>query len=175
MNDQDTVQQTPPSKVRRVAGIITIIAAVVLALVVGFVVMEKNAKNKAMIASLNAVAEQNARLATPEYTATGALRISAAELLRRVQADKQAAQILMNKSAIEMHGNLTVENGVGLNGTSLNFQTDDRAVPVTAGIDAAYQAQAAKLAGAAQVTVRCGSANIFTDSPMLMTCSIIEN
>jgi tRNA_anti-like len=175
MNDHNSNEKKPQSLIRRIAGIVAIIAAIVLALLVAFVVAEKYAKNKAASKSLREIAEQRVMSDKPEYTPTGALRISAADLLHRVQADKQAAQILLNQSTIEMHGNLTVENPVGLNGSSLNFQTDDYAIPVLANIDAASQAKAAKLEGASIVTVRCRASNVFADQPMLGPCDIIEN
>jgi hypothetical protein len=175
MNDQNAIEKKPVSLVRRIAWIVTIIAAIVLALLVAFVVAEKYAKNKAARESLRESSEQSVMSAKPEYTATGALRISAADLLHRVQADKQAAQILLNQSTIEMHGNLTVENPVGLNGSSLNFQTDDRAIPIIASIDTASQAKAAKLSSAAIVTVRCRASNVFAPQPMVGPCDIIEN
>jgi hypothetical protein len=177
MNDQKSIEKKPVSLVRRIAWIITIIAAIVLALVVAFVVSDRYLRDKAASARLREItAESESVLSVkPEYTATGALRISAADLLRRVQVDKQATQILLDRSTIEIHGKLTAENPVGYNGSSVNFQTDDPAIPITAGIDTAFQAKAAKLSSAATVTVRCRASNIFTDPPMVGPCDIIEN
>jgi hypothetical protein len=175
MNDQKTIEKKPVSLVRRIAGIVTIIAAIVLALVVAFVVTEKLAKEEAARKYSQEIDQQMVMSAKPEYTDTGALRISAADLLIRVQADKQAAQTLLNQSTIEMHGNLTVENPVGLNGSSLNFQTNTRAIPILASIDTASQAKAAKLEGANIVTVRCRASNVFAPQPMVGPCDIVEN
>jgi hypothetical protein len=175
MNDQKTIEKKPVSLVRRIAGIVTIIAAIVLALVVFFVVTESYMKRKAAIEFSQEMSDQRVMNEKPEYTATGALRIPAADLLSRVRADKQAAQILLNQSTIEMHGNLTVENPVGLNGTSLNFQTDDREIPILANIDTASQAKAAKQEGANIVTVRCRASNVLAVQPMVGPCDIVEN
>jgi tRNA_anti-like len=175
MNDQKTIEKKPVSLVRRIAWIVTIIAAIVLALVVAFVVTENLAKDEAARKFSQEMDQKRVMSAKPEYTDSGALRIYAADLLIRVQADKQAAQTLLNQSTIEMHGNLTVENPVGLNGSSLNFQTNTRAIPILANIDTASQAKAAKLEGANIVTVRCRASNVLAAQPMVGPCDIIEN
>ena len=198
MSDQE--QPKPKSTVRRIAGIVTALAALVLVLILAFSIFERVEKgNRAREGLARIDAEREAREAADPSSPTqsapatsmapsGALRISVSEILRRYEANRRDAEQFLGQQPIEVSGELASSTtmsqtsvplvAVSEDGGLLTFATGDVRTSATAAVVADQRARSAQLAAGATVTLLCQSITFVEadyGSARLASCAIVGN